>query len=334
MSRRISRSNVSSLVLEETRPLTDRERAHRRRMKMWRSYAWFCMAMMPITLLAVFVVLGNASGGTATNEPVESASSGSPSQSVAAASLQRWIGKSEQFERAVIAGWIDTETIEAPEPTKPGETKGFPVSTHRFTLVTAGGSLFVAGVQVEETDSGPVVVSAPSLEPSPSAPSTGGADTTFWPGLERAVAPEPVDKAVSFWANAWMSGDPEEVRQAIGDTSSKRFYTTFPVTEGVSVTTKIRSSARRKDGRMVVRAEITFRDGTEVALDSMELDVVVSNPATAAPTVVAWGAPGTGKVAKPYSNATTYKPEVSVAETPDEATTSTTTATTTAAVTP
>lgn len=178
--------------------------------------------------------------------------------------------------------------------------------TENFTVVDGAGRGYTAAFQVAvDPRGGAQTVAGPSLIPVTTSATDGWAqDETPWPGiLANTQVPDAVSAAVDSWAKAYTSGDSDQLRLAVGDTNSADSYVAI---NGVSsVSTQTTASTPTKAG-LVVRAQVVMNWAGRAANSStqpVEFDLLVLRADTAAPQVVAWGAPGSGLSATPYQNA-------------------------------
>lgn len=178
--------------------------------------------------------------------------------------------------------------------------------TENFTVVDGAGRGYTAAFQVAiDPRGGAQTVAGPSLVPVISAATDGWAqDQTPWPGIQaNTQVSDSVSAAVNSWAKAYTSGDPDQLRLAVGDTNAADSY--VPMSGVASVETQATASTTTKEG-LVVRAQVVLHwagRSANTSTQPLEFDLLVLRADTAAPQVVAWGAPGSGLTAKPYQNA-------------------------------
>lgn len=179
-----------------------------------------------------------------------------------------------------------------------------------FGLIDERGLTYRASVMVAVSPTGATkVMGTPGLEPTPADDSGDWADGGPWPGLRQANLSESVQRAVQSWASAYVSGDDDTLRLAVGDPESNHFYT--PLTGVTSVTAKATYASKIGNDSSTITAQVTLDlvwDGQVVRGSSTgstpaTLDVLVERADTASPVVTAWGAPGTGPTLTRYANA-------------------------------
>lgn len=183
-----------------------------------------------------------------------------------------------------------------------------------FTVLDGAGRGYTATLEVSvDPRGGAQVMFGPSLIPIPQAATDGWAGTELWPGLEPGgdVTPS-VSTAVQSWATAYTSGDADALRVAVGDGDSSHTY--LALSGITSVTASASAMATTKDGTIArVELQPTWAgrsNSSSGQVTPMIFDVLIQRADTAAPQVVAWGAPGSGPRLKPYVNAITVPANV------------------------
>lgn len=241
----------------------------------------------------------------------------------------------------------DPETDPETDPAVPSTTSapaGDPDSTETAQsadMVTQRWSAVYEVTVLVEIDSrgGAVAISLPSVVPVPVPADDGWEETTpQWAGLSSTSVTDPVETAVSRWATAYISGDPEELRLATGDPDVTNRYS--PLIGPDAVTTEALAAGTSDSGKTaVVRVRFSPHwpgqpvvDGSSSrdvpAAPPFELDLLVENANTGSPVIVAWGPPGTGGDLTAYQNAVTgSRPDIEPTTTTAAATATTTTTT-------
>jgi len=176
-----------------------------------------------------------------------------------------------------------------------------------FTLADAYGTLWRADVAVQTDSRGnSAVASAPSLTPLP--PQAAAAAQELWPGLKTTQTDQAVGSAVSDWAAKYASGNPDALRQAVGDPNPDHWYA--PLT-GVSHISAAVQGATQVDGASVLAVRVglgvlwlgqDMPQAGGIAV-SWSLDLLVEAADTASPRVTAWGPPGSGPNLVRFGNA-------------------------------
>ncbi|WP_162802085.1 hypothetical protein [Ornithinimicrobium murale] len=193
------------------------------------------------------------------------------------------------------------------------------VTLEQFTVVDGAGTAYRVTYQVgsDPVGGGASVLAGPSLQARPQPVDGIESDGDAWPGIESADAPPAVAQAVQTWADAYISGSPERLHLAIGDTNTDRTY--VPISGASHVETSVTAGAgievdkaaptdgdEAASAEMIVRAEMRIgwegRD-SDPSPAAIQMDLLVLRADTGAPVVVAWGAPGAGPDLTPYENA-------------------------------
>lgn len=302
--------------------LPDAAKLNKRR-KNFRIGVWTVLILTPFTGLLTVAALNSVAN---TPKPVvPPAVLSSPGRAAATVALDNWLNA----KPAPIVGgrtllWsgvtslpnpVSTTTAvaapggnDAPSPTQIG------TEIDRFVVVGADGATYEASLQVSLDNVGAAsVIAGPALTPIPamSADELGSASESPWPGLTVGSAADPVNTAVQGWATAFTGGDPAALRQVVGDPDNGHSY--LPLSGVGAVTIAIGSAAIPAGGaaadHLLVRATITPAPVAPVGGDSavtpvgFTYDLLVEHASTAAPVVIAWGAPGSGPTLTPYVNA-------------------------------
>jgi hypothetical protein len=206
------------------------------------------------------------------------------------------------------------------------EGPGYQLEVHSLTVIDGQDRDYTVDVQVVVTENaGAHVVGTPSLIPN--TPSAGQfSPDEVWPGFHiGAQVPGPVTTAINAWLAAYTSGNPDDLRQAIGDPDGGNTY--VPLVGVSSASAEVVQAARFmtegddgdlvEDDRMLVRISTTIQwDGQVAATDgtsdspTISYDLLIHDVDTAAPKVVAWGGPGTGHTLTPYGNAITGREDL------------------------
>lgn len=303
------------------RTLHKRERTLR-----WYTTVTFWLALPLVGVAAVMYVQAK------TEPPLDLSSVSVPANAsdgkeTAYAELTSWLAEEySPLPGATIVSWDGYTFEEAPEPDKSTDKKlPYRFETHQFTLVKAGAA-YQATVQVAVSDSvGAVATASPTYVPIPMTKAFPGGAPVSWFDLESTSAPESVRPAITDWAEAYTSGDADALRRAVADPTSTNVYVPLTgVTELVDVTVIDAAYLPNPDAPkeaelgednlgMVVRVEVSmWWDGQERGEENstprpapVTYDVLVQDPGTASPRVVAWGSAGSGSNLTAYENAVT-----------------------------
>lgn len=295
-----------------------------RRQKWYRRVIVASTIMMPVTLLALIVALGNASRGGGT---VEAPVVDSESRAAATLEVRQWLSgtPSPVPGTGSIVSWNKVTRIDKPvqseDEKRQSPLPAYDLDVQNFTIVDGNGQTYSVDVQVAvDPASGSHAIGTPSLTPISNDPSKTPSGSPWYQLISRAV-PAPVNTAINAWADAYTSGQSDTLAQAVGDPDSKHAYVPLGGVIGHKVITGAASfmptadeKSKNRDGsgdRMVVRVELALQYVGQPALDpnsnqkpnTITYDLLVTKANTAAPVVVAWVGPGLGPQAKPYQNA-------------------------------
>lgn len=286
---------------------------------------WACLVLLP------FLVLGNAFmvATMLTDDPDVAETSLSDefveTKSTAILTVNNWLAQSPSpLPGGKFVGWDSATTDQFDPPIDKatgepiaGEQGPYRVETHKVT-VSASGSLFHVAVQVAYDEyNGAVSISDPSLLPY--VPANAAWTPDEFPNHETVTIPEAVSTAVSNWATAYTSGDPQLLIQSVRDTDETHSY--LPLTgarlrEVTAVKAWIADPINPDDepdpNEVFVRvtAHIDWESSpVEESRDApmTSFDVLIQDALTAAPVVVAWGGPGDGADLVRYDNAITTR---------------------------
>lgn len=303
-----------------------RERWKRRALQ---TIAW---GVLPVCLVTAFATNAAVNANTAaSNTHVSSTSvNASAGKAAAYAAVQEWLSAvPSPLPGAGIVSWdgFAVETAPEPDPDDTAKAPTYRFETHTFTLAR-GTQLYTAAIQVAvDGDASAVVTSTPTLTPIVSASIDDQLDT--WFGFDTANASASVSDAVTAWADAFTSGDADELRRAVQDKDSAHTYVPLTGVDAVISATIIAAADvptgddNVKPTQMILRVEVSvWWDGEKPADETsttkpkpITYDLLVDDADTASPFVVAWGAVGSAPTLKPHSNALTG---VKLAEPRDE----------------
>lgn len=261
----------------------------------------------------------------------------SPGRYVATSSLSSWLATvPSPLPGGSIVSWDGATDMGLVPAGTSGADRDLLTTLESFTVIDGTGQAYTAEYLVgTDTAGGSVVISGPSLIPQVNPPSGVQIDVG-WPGVREVDAPAAVDTAVQSWANAYTSGNPDQLRLTVGDSDEENQYQ--PISGVAEVTTTIvaagttETAAIDEDGEQIPEAEALLVRVT-LALDwegrssgpsasEATMDLLVLRADTGAPAVVAWGSPGTGPRLTEYGNAlpalARSEPEVPPTELPTD----------------
>ena len=290
-----------------------------RRSRFYRVLIKACIFVVLPLLLFGMVVQFVAAGKSATAPTPTTTGqvlSDSPGRAAATVALTTWINTAPSpLPGGAILQWSGATAVPistavpapagAPPPTFTTEVDSFVV------IVPATGAMFNASLQVAvDPRGGAAAISTPSLTPFAPVSDDGWNTGATWPGTTAATqVSDAVNQAVRAWATAYISGDPSVLRVAVGDPDLSHDYT--PLVGAGSATATVSASAVLADpSELLVRAQVSIVWNGQIVdpnkpVAPTSFDLLVSRATTAAPEVVAWGAPGTGTTLTPYANAST-----------------------------
>lgn len=217
---------------------------------------------------------------------------------------------------------VDTFTlvVPAPKPTTGAQAKPATATVYKASVAVA----------LDPHGGGGVSMGGPSLIREPHLPTSEWYTGGPWSGIKStSTVSGSVQQAINGWLSAYTSGSPSALSLATGDTDSSHVY--VPLSGVRSATDTVIASAPRSapNGPVIgtgqssrsaapATAEIvqvaldivwngqaipTTRPQGQTAAPKTTMDLLVERADTAAPVVVAWGAPGTGPELRPYQNA-------------------------------
>jgi hypothetical protein len=260
-----------------------------RRQRLYRAWVWASVVLAPLAFLTALI--------SATRPAAQAPAPTSPGEAAAIVALRSWLAaKPPPLPGGRIVTWTGASRLS--QRAKPG----WSAEQDDFIVLAAGGQMWLASVEVALVPgASPIAIGTPSIEPLPpqaTAPASGP-----WPGLGASTdVPPLVGAAIRGWARAYVSGDPAELRLAVGDNNPAHVYT--PLQGVVAEATQIPWYAplpRSADAVAQVQLWLRWAGERAMAAQPMTLDVLVARASGLAPLVVSWGPPGTGPTLKQYS---------------------------------
>lgn len=315
MARRSRRRQGSVWTQLEESPRSGLPDAARiaRRQRLYRVVVWASLVMAP---LASFAWLSTLTSPQATSDIAAGQVASSDGRAVATVALDDWLdSETAVLDDVRVLSWDGSSTVHSPAAEDSGDSAAT-LTVESFTVIDGAGNLYRVELLVASTpDDGPAVISEPSLIPI--APSTGSASSAPWPGRASVATSDSVGKAVEVWAEAFASGDPDALKLTTGDPDVDSVFAPLPALEVVE--TSVSSATPFDSGgtdTIIARVAVTVRPirsstttttaaGSGDTTSTLHFDVLVERASTAAPIVVAWGAPGSGPTLERYVNAVT-----------------------------
>lgn len=308
---------------DETVPQLQAQAKKRKRRS---AMVWGAVLSGPLALALAFTAMGISAGAkTAVDEidvtPTQAVAPQlqmqeitSPGRFAATQALESWLATvPNPLPGGRIVSWdgaVEQDRVQV-DAAASGEMA---VTLEHFTVVDGAGTSYRVSYQVgsDPVGGGARVLAGPSLQARPQ-PVAGLTTAEAWPGVETVDAPPAVAQAVQSWADAYVSGSPERLHLAVGDTDQDRTY--VPIAGATHVVTKVVAAAEVETeaaegeepvAQIVVRVEIQIgwegRDA-DPSPAAIHMDLLVTRADTGAPQVLAWGAPGAGPDLEPYENA-------------------------------
>lgn len=296
------------------RDLSKRQRFYRRAIKA-------AIVLLPLSLLTNIFILGS---NISTPSPQVSVEQVDPAARAAATiAVQAWLDSPVSPVPGIgqILSWDGAETMARPEQTEAQAQRNplpdYDLQIHSFTIRDGLGATYVASIQVGvDPIAGALAFGTPSLMPVAITDTSAFSNSTPWMGLLVTTAPDAVSGAITAWANAFTSGDPDALRLAVQDENGKHTYVPLFNVAGHDVTvsraaylTEPGASVNATSTRMVVQVKLTVQwvgaaKPTSLSqAPTITYDVLVERVGTGAPVVVAWGNPGAGATFTAYQNA-------------------------------
>ncbi|MEJ7648605.1 MAG: hypothetical protein WKF57_06060 [Nakamurella sp.] len=280
-----------------------------KRSKWMRRAVFSSVLLVPVMAITMILILG----GKAANEtPAAAAMSSSQGQAAATATLQQWLAQTPApIPGGRILSWAGASMTTAPAPAD-GSSVGYPTEIDYFIVADQTGVMYRSSLLVSLDPSGAAqVISLPSLELMPTARGDGVGAFAEWGGLRSVGSNPSLDAAVQNWASAYAGGDPDTLRLAVGDPDAEHAY--LPLTGVSAVTSQVTGAVSTApapssdNSTLIARVQMQLQSPTSkpdtAAWPQISFDILIQRADSAAPQIVAWGAPGTGLALTAYQNA-------------------------------
>lgn len=269
---------------------------------------WMALLTTPLSVMTTAAVLSRSGQATATASTSNMVTS-SPGRLAATRAVQAWLTQeSPPLLGGKIASWDGAVRTPAPLDAQGKPSVGWDSSVESFTVTDSLGNAYTVSVQVAiDPRGGASAISSPSLIPQTPIANDSWDSGSPWPGLTSAGASDAVKQAIQGWVTAFTSGDPAALRIAVGDTNPDHDY--VPLTGATATNVQVTQAASfvGDPSRLLTRVTMVLTWPNESVPDSRTVpvtyDVLLTRADTAAPIVVAWGAPGSGSTMRAYSNA-------------------------------
>lgn len=223
-----------------------------RRARTYRVVVWASVFLLPLALLALFTT-------AAAPEPeIPSSDLDSPGKIVATQGVSDWLASTpEPLPGGVVLSW-DGFSDEGLDTGVGDQGEGRRLEVHYFSVADGHGNTYKVDIQVAvDPRGGAVVIAGPSLIPVPEPAGDDWQSGSTWPGYSKANTTDNTAQAVQAWANAFVSGDPNSLRLAVGDPDNDAYYA--PLVGVVAAESKIVDAAHRSDSTMIVRATLEIQ---------------------------------------------------------------------------
>lgn len=295
-----------------------RGRGQRRLIKI---YLWTAAILLPVTLCSVLLLAVRSVTPPPTAPTNGDQAAGSVETARAQVAVEAWL----KSDPAPLPGGrivAFTGTHSADVPARDGSEPRRLVA-YSFVLADQSGRMYQTSIQMVHTADGAASTASPALIPLASGRGEQGQVEWPWPGVEPGTTTDVYEQAVAAWAKAYTSGNPAALKLAIGDPAADRHYVplagvTFAdpaIGEVGALWAEDQDRSTAAAPRQVllrVTTNAVWAPATEGA--PLTYDLLLDRADTAAPVVVAWGAPGAALAA--YSNAVHRAPTEEPTRTP------------------
>ena len=308
-----------------------------RKAKFYRAVVWATVFLCPFALLAM---IGIAT--TPHQKAVDSGAATSPGRAVATSAMLTWLAQSPPpLIGGEILSWDGATSLGMEKrPANGAKTPPRSLEIDHFSLIDAQSNLYTSDIEIAyDSRGGAVALGGPSLVPIPPPATDSWSTGSTWPKLVSANITPPITQAVTAWAQAYTSGNPDDLRLAVGDPTETDYYVPLVGATVQSITATGAAKTSLTGSTLVVRVELSVswtlsKDNSTAASTTtttvasnitypiIYLDLLVERANTASPVVTAWGGPGTGPTLVRYGNAVVS--ERDLLATPTSTTTTTT----------
>lgn len=301
-------------------------RVLRRRQQWYRAVIVSALCLFPVVGLALFVTSANLRDMLTTQEQ-DTVAPTEEGRTAAVMAVEDWLrADPPPIPGGSVVAWESAEAL-SPHDTdavtrRVGDLGEARLIAHRVVVRSDVGVLAALVLVASSPDGNQTVVGQMGLEPV--APTLQNlAATDAWTGLEPVEPSDSAQAAIAAWVDAFTSGDPDRLRLVVGDPTGGHHY--LPMQGVAEATHDVHGaavpSAGTEEGQLLVQVDVALEwdaqdeDEDSAAEARVSYDVLVADPDSAAPRVVAWGAPGSGTGLTPYQNAVEHEPP----DTTDEA---------------
>lgn len=243
----------------------------------------------------------------------------SPTKALAITTTEAWLaGPTSALPNGKFISWNGVSTMDKPalsDTEIEQETEQPTVEIHTMSVAGEDGRLYSTEVQVATLAStGSKVVGDPSLIPVQTNGGGSIGDINPWPTSKQTSVTDGITQAAKTWASSYLSRDPSQLKQTIGDPSADHFYQPLYGASLVSVEVTAVSTMdfdpldkERVAKTSLARVKV-FLNWEGQTFDKSEapfitFDLLLEKADTATPVVVAWGGPGSAPTLAPFGNA-------------------------------
>jgi len=280
----------------------------RRRSRLINAYIIGTIGLFPIAILVIIVLAAQlATGGIGKDAPQSSAGV-DPQVAIAQTQVEKWLDSATSpLPGGRVLAYNGSSSAAPAVDKRTRQTQpDYRLNTYRFTVEGADGQLYQTSAQLVTSSQGTSLFAEPALLPLPGGVSDqarSDQDAWPWPGVEQGTASDAFEPAIKEWADAYTSGDPAALKQAINDPNQGRTY--LPL-NGIKFT-KIdiaqvgnlwakgdnRQAENARPSQALVRINVsTVDDASTDQAAQLTYDLLLDQANSASPIVVAWGSPG------------------------------------------
>lgn len=283
---------------------------------------WACLIMVPLLLVAVIGLLNqNATLKSSVAGVQDSVTKLEKRPAGGASQVSNSQGR--YSAQQALAAWLASQPSPLPggkllywtgSSALPSSSPSIKRTQETFALTGGNGSGYLATMEVAiDPRGGSQVLNGPSLNAIAGNATDNWANTDPWIGIKADDnVTTQISGAATNWANAYFGGNAQQLGLVVGDPNAGHTYD--PISGASSVATTVEHTAQipNAGGGATTIAQVSLvpawndaTPGQNGAGNPIVMDVLIRGANTAAPQIVAWGAPGSGPTLKPYQNALT-----------------------------
>ncbi len=298
----------------DTLPVVVDPRKGKLRRRLITIYLWVSAILFPFLIFAVIVLAVRIVAPPASTAGAGPDNSVTREAAQAQVAVERWLGATPSPLPGGRVVAYTGSTSKAAQQRDSQQNDPRTLTTYSFVLADTAGRMYDTSIQMVISSAGAVALAEPALVPIlPANPEAGGQAEWPWPGVASIAAAPAYAQAVNAWTKAYTGGDAAALKLAVGDPAADRFY--MPLT-GVTFTDlsigqvgalwaddqdRTKEDKPRQALLRVSVSAVWASQRTATQQPSLTFDLLLDQADTAAPAVVAWGAPGAELT--PYRNA-------------------------------